>query len=117
MTNVDGDPLVPYRHPSQIYEGLGEGVVLGLVLLVLYLVTRQRPWRPGSYAATFLLGYAAVRWSLEFVRQPDSQFGEKGTVFLGMTMGQTLSVGLVVGALLLLFWPRRPAGLPPASNA
>jgi hypothetical protein len=28
-------------------------------------------------------------------------------VLLGMTMGQTLSAALVVGALLMLFWPRR----------
>jgi phosphatidylglycerol:prolipoprotein diacylglycerol transferase len=102
-----GELLVPYRHPSQLYEGLGEGIVLGLVLLAIYLLTRRRPWRHGRYAATFLLGYAVVRWSLENVRQPDAQFGPTGTVFLGMTMGQTLSLGMVLGALLILFWPQR----------
>jgi prolipoprotein diacylglyceryltransferase len=59
----------------------------------------------------FLLGYAVVRWSLELVRQPDAQFGASGTVWLGMTMGQTLSLGMVVGAALVLVWPlpQRPA--------
>lgn len=97
---------VPYRHPSQIYEGLGEGLVLGLVLLALYLATRRKPLRPGTYGAVFLLGYAAVRWSLELVRQPDAQFGPEGTVFLGMTMGQTLSSVMVVAGLLMLVLPR-----------
>ncbi|MEO6593938.1 MAG: prolipoprotein diacylglyceryl transferase family protein, partial [Planctomycetota bacterium] len=60
--------------------------------------------------AFFLLGYAAIRASLELVRQPDQQFlrnDNNGAVFLGMTMGQTLSAGLVIGALLIFLWPRR----------
>ncbi|MCA8965979.1 MAG: prolipoprotein diacylglyceryl transferase [Planctomycetes bacterium] len=105
MTDAAGHPLVPFRHPSQLYEGLGEGLLLGLVLLTLYLVTRKRPLRAGNYTAVFLLGYAAARISLENVRQPDAIFGPVGTVFLGMTMGQTLSVGMVVGAVLILVWP------------
>ena len=107
MTNAKGELLVPYRYPSQLFEGVGEGIVLGLVLLALYLLTRRSPWRRGSYAATFLLGYAVIRWSLEMVRQPDAIYGDKGTVLLGMTMGQTLSTAMVLGALLILFWPRR----------
>jgi len=106
-----GEHLVPFRHPSQLYEGLGEGLVLGIVMFFVYMLTRDKPLRSGRYAAMFLLGYAAVRFSLEYVRKPDSQFfqgGNNGTVLLGMTMGQSLSVGMVVGALLILFWPRRP---------
>ena len=100
---VNGEPAVPYRHPSQLYEGLGEGLVLGLVLFVVYLLTRHRPWRPGRYAVLFLLGYALTRGSLEFVRQPDAHLG---IVFAGMTMGQILSAGLVVGAVVIVCWPR-----------
>lgn len=113
MTDASGMPVVPYRHPSQLYEGLGEGLLLGLVLLLLYLATRRRPLRPGSYAIAFLLGYAAIRWSLELVRQPDLPFlqnNPNGAVFAGMTMGQTLSLGLVVGAILMFVWPRRGDG-------
>jgi phosphatidylglycerol:prolipoprotein diacylglycerol transferase len=112
MRDAGGDLLVPYRHPSQLYEGIGEGLLLGLALLSLYLLTRRRPWRPGSYAAVFLLGYAAIRWSLELVRQPDAVFGPQGTVLLGMTMGQTLSTLMVIGGALVLLWPRRRAGSP-----
>ena len=110
MDATKGQHIIPFRHPSQLYEGFGEGLVLGLVLLVLYLLTRNRPMRSGRYAAIFLLGYAVIRGGLEFVRKPDQQFYENsvdGTVLLGMTMGQTLSVGMVLGALLILFWPRR----------
>jgi phosphatidylglycerol---prolipoprotein diacylglyceryl transferase len=107
LTDADGNLLVPYRHPSQLYEGIGEGLVLGIVLFVIYFATRGRPLRTGAYGVVFLLGYAAVRWSLELVRQPDAQFGPTGTVLLGMTMGQTLSTAMVVGALLMWFWPRR----------
>jgi phosphatidylglycerol:prolipoprotein diacylglycerol transferase len=104
---VNGQPLVPYRHPSQLYEGLGEGLLVGILLWIVFRLTRQRPLGRGRYAAMFLLGYASVRWSLELVRQPDAQF-KGGTVLLGMTMGQILSCGLVLFALAILFWPRRP---------
>jgi phosphatidylglycerol---prolipoprotein diacylglyceryl transferase len=110
-TNADGSPAVPYRHPSQLYEGVGEGLVLGLVLFAAYRGSRARPWRPGTYAVLFLLGYASIRWSLELVRQPDEQLG--ADVFLGMTMGQTLSVGLVVFAVAILVargWRRGSRG-------
>lgn len=101
---IAGQPAVSHRHPSQLYEGIGEGLVLGLVLLVVYRLTRDRPWRAGSYGVLFLLGYAVIRWSLENVRQPDEQLGFD--VLFGMTMGQLLSCGLVVFALAMLVWRR-----------
>lgn len=115
LTDVDGNPIVPFRHPSQLYEALGEGLLLGLLLLGLYLLTRHRPWRPGRYAAVFLLGYAAVRSSCEVVRQPDAGLEH---LFLGLTMGQILSAGLALGAVLILLWPqRREARAEPAGDA
>lgn len=104
--------IVPFRHPSQLYEGLGEGLLVGLALLAIYWLTKSKPLRAGKYAAIFLLGYALARFSLEFVRKPDDQFyegGSDGTVLMGMTMGQTLTVGMVIGALLILCWPRKAA--------
>ena len=108
----NGEPFVPFRHPSQIYEGLGEGLFLGLVLFAIHRLTRHRPLAKGRYAAIFLLGYAVIRWSLELVRQPDPQYPKP--VLLGMTMGQTLSCGLVVFALAILFWPRQRGGVAAA---
>ncbi|MCK5942208.1 MAG: prolipoprotein diacylglyceryl transferase [Planctomycetes bacterium] len=134
--NGELEHLVPYRHPSQLYEGICEGLLVGVLLWIVYLLTRDRPLRSGRYAALFLLGYAVARFCLEFVRKPDEQFltgGNDGTVLFGMTMGQTLTVGMVVGALLILCWPRKPeqpgataadeatppggGGEPPASSA
>lgn len=117
MTDAAGQPLVPFRHPSQLYEGLGEGLLLGCGLWLLYWLRRGRPLPAGTYIVLFLLGYAGIRWSLERVRQPDAQFGPTGEVFLGMTMGQTLSTAMVVGALLVWCWPklRRLAGKRPAA--
>lgn len=109
---ADGTPLVPYRHPSQLYEALGEGLLLGLTLLVVYLVTRRAPLRPGRYAVLFLLGYAVTRGSLERLRQPDDWLGDD--VLLGMTMGQLLSAGLVVLAVLMLVVPARRTTAPAA---
>jgi phosphatidylglycerol:prolipoprotein diacylglycerol transferase len=114
---------VPYRHPSQLYEGLGEGLLLGLLLIALVLWTRRRPLAPGAYFGVFLLGYGLVRSLLENLRQPDSQFRDEGddlgTVFAGFTMGQILSAAmLVVGAVLLgrALLVRRSAAASVAEN-
>jgi len=104
LSNGNGEPLVPYRHPSQIYEGLCEGLLLGLALLAVYRATRQQPLRPGTYAVIFLLGYAIARGSLEFLRQPDEQIG---FLWFGATMGQVLSAGLVVVAIAILWRQKR----------
>ncbi len=104
---------VPFRHPSQLYEGIGEGLVLGVLLFVVWRLTRRHALPSGWYAAIFLFGYSAVRFALEYVRQPDAQFGPTGDVLLGMTMGQTLSTLMVVGGLLILMLSRRRCLLPP----
>jgi phosphatidylglycerol:prolipoprotein diacylglycerol transferase len=109
---LDGEPLVPFRHPSQIYEALGEGLVLGVVLFLIYRLAGRR-LRPGRIGALFLLGYAGIRWSLEFVRQPDAHLG---TVALGMTMGQLLSLGLAAGGFAMLVLPSRAPAVPPATT-
>lgn len=98
---------VPFRYPSQLFEGLAEGLLLGLVLFAAYRLFRPRHLGAGGYGGLFLLGYGVARFCLEYVRQPDSQFTSAddpvGTVLLGMTMGQTLSsVMILSGAVLLV---------------
>jgi phosphatidylglycerol:prolipoprotein diacylglycerol transferase len=110
---------VPFRHPSQLYEAFGEGLLVGLVLLGVYLATRRRPLRPWAYGGLFALGYGVVRFGIEFLRQPDAQFrdvdDELGTVLLGMTMGQTLCAAMIaVGGFFVV---RGLFGHRPASNA
>ncbi|MDZ4136253.1 MAG: prolipoprotein diacylglyceryl transferase [Paracoccaceae bacterium] len=97
------------RHPSQLYEALLEGLILGAVLI--WLVWR-RGWlhRPGQVTGLFLAGYGAARFCVEFFRQPDAQFVTPGnplglafqTGGYGLTMGQALSLPmLAVGVFLI----------------
>jgi phosphatidylglycerol:prolipoprotein diacylglycerol transferase len=94
-----------YRHPSQLYEALLEGVVLFLVLFALS--RKANPPRPqGAFLGTFLLGYGTFRFLIEFVRLPDKQVGYLlGTNWL--TMGQCLSIPLVVAGVAILVLSRR----------
>src|SRR5690606_37978165 len=98
---------VPYRHPSQLYEAFGEGIVVGLAVATFWLLTRRRPFPPWTYGGAFVLGYGLVRFVIEFFRQPDEQFRDGtddpiGTVLLGMTMGQTLCAAMIlVGAFFV----------------
>ncbi len=100
------------RHPSQLYEVLLEGVFLFIVLWTL----KGRPWQKqyekwwphGTMLALFLGLYGIVRFLVEFVREPDPQLGQ---VLLGMTMGQLLSLTMVVIGLVLWSWRRKAAGI------
>jgi phosphatidylglycerol---prolipoprotein diacylglyceryl transferase len=85
------------RHPSQLYEGALEGVVLGLILLYLYKRTDAR-YYPGRLVGTFALLMGLFRFAVEFFREPD--VGVTG--FFGMTMGQTLCVPLIAVGIYLL---------------
>jgi len=84
------------RHPSQLYEAFLEGLVL---FTVLWLV-RRRLTAPGALLGLFLTLYAVFRIAVEGFRQPDQHIG---FLLLGTTMGQWLSVVvLVAGNVLLL---------------
>lgn len=90
------------RHPSQLYEAGLEGPVL---LLLIYLLHRLNA-RRGIPAFTFLLGYGCFRFLVEFVREPDSHLG---FLWGGATMGQLLSLPMILaGAAGLVWLLRRP---------
>lgn len=114
---------VPLRHPSQLYEGLTEGLVMGVVLWGLYAWGRRRGriLPPGTYAGIFLLGYGIFRSIMELFRQPDAQFtgaGDPvGTVLGPLTMGQTLSLGMIVVGLFFLVRGVRRGPEPPGAGA
>ena len=95
------------RHPSQLYEAFLEGIVLFAILQVL---SRRKNLPPqGFFLGVFVTGYGIVRFLVEFVRVPDAQLG----YILGgvITMGQILSLPLIVVGIALLAWSlhaRRP---------
>lgn len=117
---------VPLRHPSQLYEGFSEGLLLGIVLWAVYAWNRRRgrDLAPGTYGGIFLLGYGILRSLMELFRQPDAQFTDAGdpvgTVLGPLTMGQTLSMAMVAGGVYLLVRGLRrgsvPAGEPVAEE-
>jgi phosphatidylglycerol:prolipoprotein diacylglycerol transferase len=97
------------RHPSQLYEAALEGLVLFAIMLWL---ARRRPTLPrGVIFGTFVTCYGVFRIFVEFYRQPDLQVGMSGFFAGGVTMGQLLSVPLVVGGIVLIAWSAR-RGLP-----
>ena len=86
------------RHPSQLYEAFFEGLLLFLILA--WLVHRTRAIeRPGLLAGLFLAGYGLARFGVEFVRQPDAQLG---FLYAGATMGQLLSLPLILAGAWLI---------------
>lgn len=102
------------RHPSQLYEALLEGLVLGLVLI--WLAWRRGAFKqPGLIAGLFFLGYGLARFAVEFVRQADPQFITPGNPAgyvvrlgeIGMTMGQVLSLPMIIVGLGLYLWSQR----------
>lgn len=92
-----------YRHPSQLYEALLEGVLL---FIIQYVLSLHRPPRPqGSFVGTFALCYGCFRFLIEFVRQPDAHMGYLAWNWL--TMGQVLSAPLIVLGVVLLYLARK----------
>ena len=102
------------RHPSQLYEAALEGLILGIVLLIL-VWRRQGLKAPGLVSGTFFAGYGAARFIVEFFRQPDAQFitpeNPLGLAFhvsgYGLTMGQILSLPMLLLGLFLILRARR----------
>jgi phosphatidylglycerol:prolipoprotein diacylglycerol transferase len=117
----DWDLLTEPRHPSQLYEATLEGLVL---FALLWWLALSRGWlkRPGAISGMFLLGYGVARIFVENFRQGDAQYvsalNPNGQILrlgdtpdaLGLTMGQILSLPMIVAGIgLLLFSARRPA--------
>lgn len=105
VTNVPWGMLFPGagdlpRHPSQLYELGLEGIAL---FLILWIFSRH-PRPVGAVSGVFLLGYGVFRFGVEFTREPDDFLG---LLAFNMTMGQWLSLPMIVGGLALLAFAYR----------
>lgn len=90
------EPLLSARHPSQIYQALAEGVVVGAALWIVW----ARPRKPGVVTGCFFLVYGVGRIVTEFWRLPDAHLRVQRPG--GLSYGQWLSVAmLLVGAAIL----------------
>ena len=88
-------PLLTPRYPSQLFEALGEGLFLFVILFLFW----KKPRKPGFITALFLLLYAVARIVGEHFRMPDAHIGFQ---WLGLTRGQWLSIGMVGFGLLVM---------------
>lgn len=105
ITDVPWGMVFPHvddmpRHPSQLYEFGLEGIIL--FICVWWYAAKPRP--AGCVTGIFLIGYALCRLIVECFREPDAQLGYIAFNFL--TMGQLLSIPMLLGGLFL-WWSKR----------
>lgn len=84
------------RHPSQLYQALGEG--LALFILLAIFSRKPRPW--AAVSGLFLTGYGCFRFFAEFFREPDKQLGFIAGDWL--TMGMLLSLPMVFAGIIIM---------------
>ncbi|OPX54269.1 phosphatidylglycerol:prolipoprotein diacylglycerol transferase [Oceanospirillum multiglobuliferum] len=89
------------RHPSQLYQFALEGVAL---FVILNWLDQRRPAR-FVVSGVFLLCYGSFRFLMEFARQPDAHLGF--IAFDWLTMGQLLSLPMLLLGLTLVIWGQR----------
>ena len=90
----NGGPIA--RHPSQLYEAIGEG----LILFTILWITRNKLKIHGASSALFLFGYGFIRFIIEYFREPDSHLGYYFSGYL--TMGQILCLSQIIFAILVI---------------
>ena len=89
------------RHPSQLYEFALEG----LAFFALLWIYSSKPRPVGAVSGMFLLGYGIFRSLAEFFREPGEGF--IGVLTLGISMGQWLSLPMIVVGIGMLVWANR----------
>ncbi len=90
------------RHPSQLYQSFGEGVVLLVACAIAIRLGGLK--RPGLVGGVFTTGYGIARFLVEYVRAFDPGIGLIGGI---ITMGQLLSLPMIVAGLVLIALARR----------
>lgn len=112
------DPLQIARHPSQLYQSLLEGLLL---FTVLWLYS-SKPRPMAAVTGLFGAGYGVCRIIAEFFREPDAHIGF--IAFDWLTMGQLLSLPMVIAGVAMMVWayrnpvfPQPPAAAPATAPA
>ena len=87
-----------YRHPTQLYEAIFEGLILFLILI--YLRNKGFMKITGLMSGIFLICYSIFRFMIEFLRVPDEQIGY---LLFNLTMGQIIScIFFLIGIYLTI---------------
>ena len=85
------------RHPSQLYEGFLEGIVLFVILNLIY---QKKNIKIGTVSFAFLFFYGIFRFICEFFREPDPQLGYLVGSF---SMGMLLSLLMIFLAIIFFY--------------
>jgi phosphatidylglycerol:prolipoprotein diacylglycerol transferase len=96
------------RHPSQLYQAFLEGIVLFIILW--FYSSKPRPTM--AVSGMFLIFYGLFRFIVEFVRVPDAQLGY--LAFGWLTMGQVLSMPMILAGVVLMWLAYRKTGMEKA---
>jgi phosphatidylglycerol:prolipoprotein diacylglycerol transferase len=91
------------RHPSQLYEAALEGILLFIILFSLNRLTKINQ-KLGTLSGLFLIFYGSFRILIENFREPDAQLG---FLFYEITMGQLLSLPIILLGLFVIFFPQK----------
>ena len=87
-----------FRHPSQIYEAIFEGIIL--FFLLNYFFKKYLYKTPGLISAIFLIFYSTFRFFIEYTREPDIQIGY---ILYNLSLGQILSLLFLVFGIFLFY--------------
>jgi len=85
------EPVLTYRHPSQLYAAVTEGLVVFAVLAIAW----WKPRKPPLVGSLFCITYGLMRIVNEFFRMPDAHLLDREFAVTGITRGQWLSVLLI----------------------
>ena len=86
-----------YRHISQIYESLLEGLLPFIIMNMIYFTYKVKT---GLMTGVFLINYALVRIIIEFIREPDVHIG---FIFSSFTIAQILSAPILILGLVITY--------------
>ena len=100
LTNVPWGVMFPnidnnYRHPSQLYEALLEGMLLFILMNIFFF---NKNYKTGICSSMFLIFYGFFRVISEFFREPDLHIGY---IFKPISIGMLLSLIMILVGILL----------------
>ncbi len=120
MSFIENSYINLPRHPSQLYEALGEGILLFLIIWIFIKPHRNK--FKGLITGSYIIGYGAIRFFIEYFREPDPQLGfiinwgpkQETTAifrsFLNISMGQILCFIMIISGILILIFTRKKYG-------
>ena len=86
-----------FRHPSQIYEAIFEGIILFLIINIFY---KKLFHKTGIISSLFVILYSIFRFLIEFTREPDAHLG---LLAFNLSMGQYVSLIFIMGGLIIFY--------------